>query len=146
MFSCFFFFLMIRRPPRSTLFPYTTLFRSEEAAPGHRQDHRGQAREVLRGVLSDGAAVHPRRLREDPSQGHGGPGDVEDGGADRGEALRPLPGGRELGLPWLPPARLPRTGASCSRSRARRWRAARVTASIPTSSAASPRSSPRSCA
>src|SRR6266516_6689421 len=28
MFSLFFFFLMIRRPPRSTLFPYTTLFRS----------------------------------------------------------------------------------------------------------------------
>src|SRR2546429_6799004 len=26
--ACFFFFLMIRRPPRSTLFPYTTLFRS----------------------------------------------------------------------------------------------------------------------
>src|SRR3712207_8341092 len=26
---CCFFFLMIRRPPRSTLFPYTTLFRSE---------------------------------------------------------------------------------------------------------------------
>src|SRR5574342_850522 len=26
-----FFFLMIRRPPRSTLFPYTTLFRSEPA-------------------------------------------------------------------------------------------------------------------
>src|SRR5256885_13933392 len=26
--SRFFFFLMIRRPPRSTLFPYTTLFRS----------------------------------------------------------------------------------------------------------------------
>src|SRR2546422_10235026 len=30
--SFFFFFLMIRRPPRSTLFPYTTLFRSEVAA------------------------------------------------------------------------------------------------------------------
>src|SRR2546425_12630061 len=28
LFFCFFFFLMIRRPPRSTLFPYTTLFRS----------------------------------------------------------------------------------------------------------------------
>src|SRR5690349_23769043 len=28
MFALFFFFLMIRRPPRSTLFPYTTLFRS----------------------------------------------------------------------------------------------------------------------
>src|SRR2546430_17195430 len=27
-----FFFLMIRRPPRSTLFPYTTLFRSPEIA------------------------------------------------------------------------------------------------------------------
>src|SRR5574341_1569652 len=27
---CCFFFLMIRRPPRSTLFPYTTLFRSRE--------------------------------------------------------------------------------------------------------------------
>src|SRR3712207_8635702 len=27
----FFFFLMIRRPPRSTLFPYTTLFRSQYA-------------------------------------------------------------------------------------------------------------------
>src|SRR5436305_2578852 len=26
--DCLFFFLMIRRPPRSTLFPYTTLFRS----------------------------------------------------------------------------------------------------------------------
>src|SRR5260221_6781730 len=29
----FFFFLMIRRPPRSTLFPYTTLFRSIEQRP-----------------------------------------------------------------------------------------------------------------
>src|SRR5438309_4455699 len=28
-----FFFLMVRRPPRSTLFPYTTLFRSRGAAP-----------------------------------------------------------------------------------------------------------------
>src|SRR2546422_11472942 len=28
----FFFFLMIRRPPRSTLFPYTTLFRSQRIA------------------------------------------------------------------------------------------------------------------
>src|SRR6267143_5362718 len=37
--SHFFFFLMIRRPPRSTLFPYTTLFRSRERiaylAEGH---------------------------------------------------------------------------------------------------------------
>src|SRR5690349_24942541 len=37
-----FFFLMIRRPPRSTLFPYTTLFRSLDrrlsTRPGHRSD------------------------------------------------------------------------------------------------------------
>src|SRR6267378_5780881 len=31
-----FFFLMIRRPPRSTLFPYTTLFRSCTAPPFRR--------------------------------------------------------------------------------------------------------------
>src|SRR2546430_13595755 len=31
----FFFFLMIRRPPRSTLFPYTTLFRSVMADWGY---------------------------------------------------------------------------------------------------------------
>src|SRR2546422_7380571 len=35
----FFFFLMIRRPPRSTLFPYTTLFRSQACGrPGPRTD------------------------------------------------------------------------------------------------------------
>src|SRR2546422_4263685 len=33
MYNCLFFFLMIRRPPRSTLFPYTTLFRSHDAGP-----------------------------------------------------------------------------------------------------------------
>src|SRR5690349_25158848 len=33
-FSYCFFFLMIRRPPRSTLFPYTTLFRSRLQHPG----------------------------------------------------------------------------------------------------------------
>src|SRR2546430_16305174 len=36
-----FFFLMIRRPPRSTLFPYTTLFRS--GALCRRSDSRGEA-------------------------------------------------------------------------------------------------------
>src|SRR2546430_16342658 len=34
MLFLFFFFLMIRRPPRSTLFPYTTLFRSGPGEPG----------------------------------------------------------------------------------------------------------------
>src|SRR3712207_7792553 len=31
---------MIRRPPRSTLFPYTTLFRSRDLALAHGQHHR----------------------------------------------------------------------------------------------------------
>src|SRR2546430_3623464 len=35
-----FFFLMIRRPPRSTLFPYTTLFRSTGTAVGFANDGR----------------------------------------------------------------------------------------------------------
>src|SRR5438034_9761994 len=34
----FFVFLMLRRPPRSTLFPYTTLFRSNEDRAGDRGD------------------------------------------------------------------------------------------------------------
>src|SRR6266516_5792149 len=44
-----FFFLMIRRPPRSTLFPYTTLFRSPprpelaQPAPAH-QENRERSR------------------------------------------------------------------------------------------------------
>src|SRR2546422_11595732 len=43
-FFLFFFFLMIRRPPRSTLFPYTTLFRSQE----HRAFQGGDTREPPR--------------------------------------------------------------------------------------------------
>src|SRR5256886_16320176 len=36
-----FFFLMIRRPPRSTLFPYTTLFRSDDqTSPRHDARHQ----------------------------------------------------------------------------------------------------------
>src|SRR6266550_2305922 len=38
IFFFFVFFLMIRRPPRSTLFPYTTLFRSTDR-PGYLRDH-----------------------------------------------------------------------------------------------------------
>src|SRR6266496_4988885 len=39
-----FFFLVIRRPPRSTLFPYTTLFRSPRAGPPRRCPGRWPAR------------------------------------------------------------------------------------------------------
>src|SRR2546430_5827063 len=52
-----FFFLMIRRPPRSTLFPYTTLFRSDPLQP-----HQGGLRRRRR----------PHRLRR-PQAGARGP-------------------------------------------------------------------------
>src|SRR2546422_8270650 len=45
----FFFFLMIRRPPRSTLFPYTTLFRSPCEGDLSRRSARGEAPEGRRG-------------------------------------------------------------------------------------------------
>src|SRR3989337_3168466 len=47
MFSFFFFFLMIRRPPRSTLFPYTTLFRSSQHLP--RTRHGASVEQARRG-------------------------------------------------------------------------------------------------
>src|SRR2546430_17514432 len=53
----FFFFLMIRRPPRSTLFPYTTLFRSlggEEALVAHQAQHHVAP---LHGALGVGPRV-----------------------------------------------------------------------------------------
>src|SRR2546430_16558917 len=64
---------MIRRPPRSTLFPYTTLFRSldraaaaqERAAIEHRQiESRAVPRHQLRSVLVDAVEEFPddRRL------------------------------------------------------------------------------------
>src|SRR2546430_12198701 len=51
----FFFFLMIRRPPRSTLFPYTTLFRSPRppAAPRHGAPPGPKRRRLAAGPLRD---------------------------------------------------------------------------------------------
>src|SRR2546430_11551687 len=58
---------MIRRPPRSTLFPYTTLFRSTQfsqpralvdpAAGGDVQNHGARGRELLRGAPRDSPVV-----------------------------------------------------------------------------------------
>src|SRR6266850_1302395 len=48
----FFFLLMIRRPPRSTLFPYTTLFRS---GPNTRETHAGSAPTGIRARASSRA-------------------------------------------------------------------------------------------
>src|SRR3712207_8890322 len=67
---------MIRRPPRSTLFPYTTLFRSSRQRRGHLRADRGRARRLTRDrhalrVSAEGrdVLVHPaqrRRLVEQP--------------------------------------------------------------------------------
>src|SRR3712207_8990402 len=57
---------MIRRPPRSTLFPYTTLFRShagrDDGLPGHvaRRHRRGEG---LRETEAGGGQVRGRRRR-----------------------------------------------------------------------------------
>src|SRR5688572_32659319 len=48
---------MIRRPPRSTLFPYTTLFRSHPIRPSH----RGHVRDAPRALQ-----VRGREREEDP--------------------------------------------------------------------------------
>src|SRR3712207_7723374 len=63
----FFFFLMIRRPPRSTLFPYTTLFRSTEDQGGGQMDGVGDEADQRGG---------------EPVLAFGGQADSQDGGAD----------------------------------------------------------------
>src|SRR3712207_6361764 len=57
------FFLMIRRPPRSTLFPYTTLFRSgREEAQRERADN-GMRRSAL-GFIPSQRRTHQKRPKE----------------------------------------------------------------------------------
>src|SRR2546430_14151115 len=53
----YFFFLMIRRPPRSTLFPYTTLFRSGRLVARAQRD----AGALRGGPAGDGTADAPAR-------------------------------------------------------------------------------------
>src|SRR2546426_1663303 len=64
---------MIRRPPRSTLFPYTTLFRSERAPAReiveHRELARGEHRCAERRDQHARAELEPLRARRDG--GHG---------------------------------------------------------------------------
>src|SRR3712207_8733446 len=64
---------MIRRPPRSTLFPYTTLFRSQDRGGGREEQahrvHQQQAQGAARsGGLGRHRAARPRR-REPGRQG-----------------------------------------------------------------------------
>src|SRR2546430_11672769 len=62
-----FFFLMIRRPPRSTLFPYTTLFRSVRASD--RLQPAVVARYGRAGGGATGAGCDPERSRHGKVQG-----------------------------------------------------------------------------
>src|SRR2546425_4230447 len=65
----FFFFLMIRRPPRSTLFPYTTLFRSLL------RDRHAESGRVPRHLSAAGSADGPVRGAAEPGlRGAGGRG------------------------------------------------------------------------
>src|SRR2546425_4106536 len=50
---------MIRRPPRSTLFPYTTLFRSRGAAHLCIADPLGRRLTAHEGLFADALATHP---------------------------------------------------------------------------------------
>src|SRR2546425_6033495 len=63
---------MIRRPPRSTLFPYTTLFRSEEA-PHEERARRDRLEDVRH------APVDTADHRGDHHHDHHADGDAEDG-------------------------------------------------------------------
>src|SRR3989475_3285144 len=72
---------MIRRPPRSTLFPYTTLFRSRGGLRGIGHLQVGRACQAGEG---DRAGDHPLQGRRRPGarqrgsgRGHGRPGDVQ---------------------------------------------------------------------
>src|SRR5436309_4803690 len=57
LFPFLFFFLLIRRPPRSTLFPYTTLFRSPGRRTGPRRGRlAGGFRHLATGVAGDAGA------------------------------------------------------------------------------------------
>src|SRR2546426_12650019 len=63
----FFFFLMIRRPPRSTLFPYTTLFRSQRREQQHRrsemEDHGPRRQAELYGHRAERSEEHTSELQ-----------------------------------------------------------------------------------
>src|SRR3712207_7334249 len=62
---------MIRRPPRSTLFPYTTLFRSHRRRPAHRRRRQRHRRRRVRQPHPD-AGLHGRARQPDHGgQGHG---------------------------------------------------------------------------
>src|SRR5438876_7026803 len=85
---------MIRRPPRSTLFPYTTLFRSGADAAGHHRREDGREGDERRGRRRDedlhgnrheqrwrhprGESTNRRRRAHDQADEHGDAGSERD--------------------------------------------------------------------
>src|SRR2546422_844475 len=99
---------MIRRPPRSTLFPYTTLFRSlrEQRGAAHEVHHRQAEAEVRKAVARDREAGRGRRQ-------------IDRGGGDGSTA--PTAGDRERGATYQTEGRrTPRLLPDLSLDRARR--------------------------
>src|SRR2546425_4175603 len=117
--SLFFFFLMIRRPPRSTLFPYTTLFRSlihiksrmllPVETEGDEEDEAGEdpRAELVRRLLEykqfkEAAGDLVQRGQQWRGgfrpPGHGGPKAPGPAGGGEGQARGPAPV-----LPWGAP-------------------------------------------
>src|SRR5205823_14895563 len=70
MLSLLFFFLLLRRPPRSTLFPYTTLFRSRWPAGCRRTVSRGGSRGKDGIAIRGGDFREPRRPARRRSEEH----------------------------------------------------------------------------
>src|SRR5687768_18293418 len=69
IFFVFFFFLMIRRPPRSTLFPYTTLFRSRAVEPAREHD-QGRHEPILCSEPKPGTDQDRKSTRLNSSHGY----------------------------------------------------------------------------
>src|SRR2546428_13726514 len=116
---------MIRRPPRSTLFPYTTLFRSARPCRARsRLAARARGGDGGRGLrLRDHPGDGHRRGSRDPALAGGGPA----GGAPGFDpAPRPATAAVGGGPPFSPPggggfSPRPDRPATTSKSRARLW-------------------------
>src|SRR2546430_7523834 len=67
MYFLIFFFLMIRRPPRSTLFPYTTLFRSQRLCTG--TSGRGERPDAVGAREERGQRAEAPKTHHAPGQG-----------------------------------------------------------------------------
>src|SRR3712207_1255704 len=165
MYDVVFFFLMIRRPPRSTLFPYTTLFRSDhglratavgrrlghgheplglhgQERQGHRPDtldlqQRPQQLGPARGAEVPGPAARAEQRGKFRGDGGHGPARGNDGrrGGQYGRILLPPPGSPACGATVLGEVRPQGRGPSRPLGRPGRWWPPSPAASIPSLSA-----------